>query len=439
MIFSRVISVVVLLSGVALALFGLLLDSILLDSQPGFSLPQLLIVAAGAGLAGLGWLLRRSTIRHRVIHDLRTNLGRIVLITLVTSVTVELALTVAGYSTYYPVELSKTNRKIVDWFGCDAEMGCLFRYDAARKACEAGELRGMFCVFNTQGFGDSDEFVASDELFQRNRVLVLGDSFTQGDGAELGLSYVDTIEKALPEVALWNLGIGGAGTNQALGSFDSIAPIMQPQLTILGFTVDNDFLENRQSMEKTLVLDKGKREGVDIWDLELEGRWGGLYEVDPLMMLEYSLSNRKPPPNELERLTGLTRLGSILLRSLDALSPLFEGIKWNEQVAVTRDLLQQLQAATAALDSHFLVLVIPGKEDFPAKRDTYTSTIDLLRELAIPYFEVFDKLHVVDDYEVHGAHWNNSGHGIVGDILAQCIEDFFAVGSLSACDRVVIP
>ncbi|MCY4147149.1 MAG: hypothetical protein OXE95_08470 [Chloroflexi bacterium] len=424
-----------IVAGVFVALFGLLLDRIFQSSNPGIRMPQLLIAALGAALALVGVASRGRL----PVAGLRANLGKIILITLVTLVMVEAALIVTGYSTYYPVDLPKTNRKIVDWFGCDAAMGCRFQYEAARDACEAGELRDMFCIFNTQGFADTDEFVASADLFQRNRTLVLGDSFTQGDGADVGFSYVATIEKTLPEIALWNLGINRSGTNQALASFRGIAPIMQPQLTILGFTVGNDFRDNRLTIEKAFALNKDNRPGADSWPLELEGRWGGLYEVEPLTLLVYSPTNISPPPNELERLTGLTRLGSILLRSLDALSPLFDGIKWNEQVAVTRGLLQQLQAAIAAMDSQMLVLIILSKEDFPTKTEKYTTAIGLMRELAIPYLEVFDRLQGLADYEVHGTHWNNSGHGKVGKLLSECIEDFFAAGSLSACDHVVRP
>ena len=438
MIFSRVISVVVLLSGVALALFGLLLDSILLDSQPGFSLPQLLIVAVGVGLAGFGWRLRRDRLRKRLARQLRANLGKAMLVALVTMVALELVLTLVGYSTYYPVELPVPNREIIDWFICDAQMGCRYQHEAARGACEAGELIGLHCVFNSLGFADSDEFVASADLAERHRVLVLGDSFSHGYSADVGFSYVATIEKALPEIVLWNLGIAGTGTNQALASFRGIAPIMQPHLTILGFYVGNDFVDNRLAIEKTIAHSRLDG-GVRTMDLVFEGRWGALYEVEPETMMRYRRSNVNPPPNELERIIGLTRLGSILLRSMDALCPLFDGVRFAAQVEVTSDLLQALQAETDAMDSQLLVLVIPEKEDFSTKTDKYTTAIDLMRQSSIPYLEVINSLQVMDDYSDIDWHWNNSGHRVVGDILAECIEAFFAAGSLSACDRVVLP
>ena len=436
---SQLLGAMVFLAGVALALFALLLDFILVRSEPGIGLPQLLIAALGLALAGLGWRLRYDSFRERLARKLRAHLGKSALIALLTIFVLELSLVLVGYPTYYPVESPETYLEIVDWFGCDAQMGCRYQHEAARNACEAGELEGLHCLFNTLGFADSDEFVASADLARRNRVLVMGDSFAQGFNADAGFSFVATIENELPEIALWNLGMAATSTNQALASFIGIAPIMRPQLALLGFYVGNDFIGNRWAFDKWIAHNQGGRKTVRSINMVLEGRWGRLYEVEPMTLLGYSHINVNPPPNELERLVGLTRLGAILLRSMDALSPLFDGLKWHARVAATRDVLRQLQAATVELDSQLLVMVIPAKADFPTKTEKYMAAIDLMRELAIPYLEVIDRLQVIDDYHEYDLHWNNSGHGIVGDFLAECIEAFFAAGSLSACDRVVLP
>ncbi len=426
-------------AGLFLAVFGLLLDYILPSSNPDIGLPQLLIALLGVALAFVGWLLRRENFRKRLAHQLRANLGKSLLIALGTIVALELALVLVGYPTYYPIEPPETYWEIVDWFGCDAKLGCRYQYEAARDACDADRLAGLHCVFNSLGFADSDEFVASADLAQRNRVLALGDSFSQGYSADVGFSYIATIEKTLPEIALWNLGIAATSTNQALASFGGIAPIMQPQLTLLGFYVGNDFISNRWAIDKWVAHNQGGRKVVRSMSLVLEGRWGRLYEVEPAILLGYSHINVNPPPNELERLIGLTRLGAILLRSMDALSPYFDGVIWNARVAATRDILQQLQAATAAMNSEFLVLLIPTSEDFATLTKEFIMAIDLMGELGIAYLNPYDALEVPADYEESGVHWNNSGHRKVGEILAACIENYFAAGSLSACDQVVTP
>ena len=187
-------------AGLFLALFGLLLDYILPSSNPGINLPQLLVAAAGAGLALMGWQLRRDKFRVWLAQQLGDNLLKAAVITIITLLCVEFALVLTGIATYYPTELPQTSKRIVDWWFCDEQQGCRFNPDAAQAACERGELLGRYCVFNSMGYADSDEFIATDDLMQQDRVLVLGDSWTHGLNADVGHSYVETIERLLPEL-----------------------------------------------------------------------------------------------------------------------------------------------------------------------------------------------------------------------------------------------
>ena len=169
------------------------------------------------------------------------------------------------------------------------------------------------------------------------------------------------------------------------------------------------------------------------------GRWGGLYETDPHSALAYRLHNSAPPPNEFERLVGLTRLGTLLLRGLDSLRPLFDEQIWRAQVDITRDVLRQLRDESKAADSELLVLVIRSIEDYPSPGKHVLMGLNLLEELRIPYLEVPDLINIQDHFPVDMGHWNNSGHRIVGELLTECIDAFFAAGSLAACDSVILP
>ena len=235
-------------AGAALALTGILLDVISPTSSPGISLPQILITALGAVMAVAGWLLRSERVRQRLWTVLRANLKPIVIVTLVTFLCIEIALALTGRATYYPAILPESDRQPVDWWGCD-EIGCRYVVDAATRACESGVLTARHCIFNSLGFADNDEFVAADHLDERDRILFLGDSFTQGFTADVGKSFVETVELAMPDAAIWNLGATGSGTNQALASFRAIAPIMRPKLTVLGFLPFNDFTDNQLPLD----------------------------------------------------------------------------------------------------------------------------------------------------------------------------------------------
>ena len=424
--------------GLFLAIFGLLLDIVFANSSPGFSLPQLLVVTAGIGLASAGWLLRRDNFRKRLARQLIANWPKVLVITLITLFILEIGLGQLDFSTYYPADLPEVTAQVAAEKPC-GEHGCRIIPQLSKQACAIlTRVPPRFCIVNALGFHDTDKFVAGADLAQRDRILFLGDSFTHGFSADLGRSFVETVENTMPDMTIWNLGIGGLGTEHALYSFRGIAPIMQPQLTILGFFSDNDFYDNQFRNESRVAL-LTEEKFAPLLNTELRGRWGGNYSPDPELILQYRPHDIYPPPNELERLIGLTRLGTLVLRSLDAFNQAIGTSQLPLAAHITRDYLAQLRDEAAAHNSQFLILLIPAKPDFVALSDEYKAALALLRELRIPHMEVLGQLDVIDDYQEHEDHWNNSGHGKVGALLAECIEAFFAVGNLSACERVVLP
>ena len=90
------------------------------------------------------------------------------------------------------------------------------------KACETGMMSGRYCIVNAQGFHDTQDFVYSPALDEQTRILVLGDSFTFGEDADIGASYVEILEAGGPGRVVWNTGIFGVGTNQALAGFSNV-------------------------------------------------------------------------------------------------------------------------------------------------------------------------------------------------------------------------
>ena len=437
MTLARVMSALTMLAGLAIALLGLSLDSILPGGQPGLGLPQLLIVAAGVALAAFGWRLRDGALAS-LVAQLRDNWLKIVLITVITLLCLEIALTLAGLSTYYPVELLPFDGEMVKFGECN-QSGCRPYVELRREMCAQGfDFSPRLCLVNESGYYDADEFVATPDLALRERVMFLGDSFTHGFAADMGYSYVETVERLLPDAAVWNLGVQGTGTIQALGAFRRIAPVMQPQLTILGFYPYNDYWDNQRGTIPTQTAILGK-ETIHV-AAELLDRFGNVYEPDPMAYLRYRRHRLKPPPNELERLAGLTRLGALTLRGLDFFGQATGLYKQRLDVDATRKPLRELKAEVARQGSQFLALVIPDVDDFDAPTELYTTSIGLMRELGVPYLELLDELDPQLAYSIMpDRHWHNYGHGKVGEIVAECVEAFFAAGSLTACDKVALP
>lgn len=426
-----------IVAGMCLAGLGLLLDFVFLSSQPGIGLPQFLVLALGLGIAGEGVLLLRDQSRERLANQLRANLSKCSVITMLTLIILELTLTMSGLGTYFVTDLPPFNGKVLYWYECDRESGCRFDPEMVIASCERGELVGRRCAINRDGFRDDDEFIAPPADIE-HRVLLLGDSFTHGFTADLGKAFPELLDEELSEALVWNAGYTGNGTNGALASFKAFAPRLQPQLTLLGFYTGNDFSDNLHPPDgwMRVEMEDGLHKSVRRYSFD---RLGNPLKLDLETTLHYH-ARRKPAPNNLvEKVLGSTRLGTLLLRALDRLGEIVVGTDQQRQNRLTRMYLENLQEAVAANDSQLLALIVPSIKDMTKPSVDYMAAVALMRELAIPHIEVRDLLGADTDYHERDPHWNNSGHGVVGALLSECIEAFFAAGSLSACERVVIP
>lgn len=422
-----------LIVGVLIAIIGAGSDYLLPSASPGLNLPQLLIIVAGLAIAFGALRLSRASAVSRRSGRFPATLLKAVLITLATLILLELVLAVWGRPTYYPRQMPERNVREIPWGICD-ELGCRKQYEAVLDACAAGYLTGIRCVINRDGFGDTDEFVVAEDFEQRDRILIMGDSYTRGFHADVGMSYVDRLEAEMPEAVVWNVAEPGTATNQALLSFAGIAPRLKPQLSILGFYM-NDFPENLVPKEMSLRLidDEGIQYFVSRYESD---RWGNPVELPEDLVNAYLAVGAKPPASELERLLGTTHLGTLALRTLDyVLSIDGEDLSFERQKRVTREYLAQLRDDIAAMDSQFLVLLIPRQADVDDPGTPYQTAIQLFEELRIPYIEARQVLEAAD----YTGHWSTGGHQKVGAYLSDCVLAYFANGNLADCQNVIMP
>ena len=426
--------------GVLVAAFGLAVDAILPGSSPGFNLPQILIIAAGALLAVGSRRLRRDGLPRWLGGAARKNLARGFAVAIVTLLALEIILTALGAPTYYPTELSEAPLEQASWWTCD-ELGCRFVYDAVVSACDSGILSERACIVNRQGFADRDEFAIDERADGRRRILMLGDSFTQGYSADVGHSFVERLEADLPDALVWNAGIGGTGSNQAVATFAGLGPLFKPHLTVLGF-FSNDFHDNLFPLDSKLRFTNadGSIEAVRYYVLDQNGKPVRLELTAGLVA--FARAGKLPIPNELERLLGNTRLGSLLLQ-------LKQRIEWTtvsndphfvRATALTREYMSALQENAASVGSELLVLVIPFRPDLTPPAGRYETLIEILHDLEIAYLDPSDIILAPGDFAAHpDVHWNNSGHQKVGALLSQCIKAFNEGGALANCPHVTAP
>ena len=425
--------------GILMALFGIGLD-VLPGTNPGLNLPQALLIIAGLALALAAFRLRSADVRRRVLGNAGKYFAPGLLIAFVTFLVLEFVLVAIGISTYFPPEIPETIFDPVSWWGCD-EAGCHYIYDEIVAACENGELSGRRCIVNRQGFHDTQDFAAGDDFDGRMRILMLGDSFTFGASAEVGSSYVETVEANFPQSVVWNAGIPASGTNQALASFQAAAPVLQPQLTILGF-YSNDFYDNLMPMDSWLwgVNWLNKRFAIRRYRID---HLGNAIKLDN-RALYYRMHNVDPPANEMERLIGITRLGSLALHLIDAVREyLFSDscdLCFERQVNATRDYLKTLRDSAVEQDTALLVLLIPHRNDIDVPSRLYRTVVQLMKELGIPWLDPVHALDAELDYAPKpDVHWNNAGHQKIGAVLSDCIEAFQIRQSLADCEEVEMP
>lgn len=365
-------------------------------------------------------------------------IGTSLLIALITLAVLEAMLTAAGLQTYYPAHLPVEDVSISSWWRCDAP-GCHYVYDAVMSACEGGELTGRPCLVNRQGFPDADDFVAADSYEGEPRMLILGDSFAFGMQADIGESFVETLEAAMPESLIWNAAVPGAGTNQAIATFNVYGPMLRPQVTLLAFFT-NDLDDNLLPIDSWLnaVGADGKAINVRKYLVE-EGE--NVIELDLRSMQLLTLFGKALPENELEYRLGSTRLGTIVLRLIDSLeADSIQHERYDRRKEITRAYLQELRDLVSESDSAFLVMLIPGPEDIANPGLRYTIAAHLLSELEIPYLEPRSMLDRAADYAPPpDIHWSNSGHQKVGALLSECIKSILKHGNPTDCEHIVLP
>ena len=425
---------VLIATGILIALFGIGVDYLLPNASPGINLVQLLIIVSGLALSICAWLLRRPEIRRKYAGAKSKSIAVASIVTLLTLVALELVLSVAGMSTYFPVPVPDPAVRQATWTICD-EPGCHYDQDQVRMACDDQIISGRVCTVNRQGYADSQDFVPPDEFDDSVRILALGDSTTFGSSADLGKSYVNYIESQVLENIIWNVGISGTGTNQAIAAFKWFAPQLRPQLTTLGFDM-NDYNDNMLPIDSWLrvVTPEGRQQSLRTHRFDL---FGNVYGYDTDTALRYIWRPTGPPRNGFEHALGVTRLGTLLLRLRDGVGPTVGALQ-AKQISTTRVYLEELRDLTIAHDSDLLVLVMASRHDFDEPRALHVTSLELLEELGIPYLNSRDVLDVTADYAgPPDGHWNTAGHQKVGRYLSDCIDVYMETRSLFDCDNVV--
>lgn len=400
---------------IGLAFLGELLPS----TQAGIGAGQIFIITIGA------FMMVASFIRWRI--------GGALFTMIISIFALEVVLRVAGYAPNYTPQIVAESRQPIQYSDghiCNPQMGCRLNPNAPRDEafCANPTLpEQRQCIINAQGFYSNTDYIAQDLPSNGYRILTLGDSFTWGASASIGNGWVETLQKGLgQEASIWNVGIAGSATGQAIASAKEFIPLMQPDLVILGF-FENDFFENLYPLDNIVRL-RVRDKDVFVYGYSLDS------EFNPTQLSEQNLFFRAigqpASQNELEILLRQTSLGALGVNVLNNLvnRPIRDSNE--ESVQRTRAYLAELNQTVESLGSRLVVLSIPSLNDYPTPSRTLNDFRGIASEVGLEVIDVYSLLNDTHYKPSPEGHWTDEGHLIAGAKVTECVRVLINNGEL---------
>jgi hypothetical protein len=101
-------------------------------------------------------------------------------------------------------------------------------------------LDGGFYLLRTNAAGMRDDPNYSHSIApSKKRIVVLGDSYTAGDGVSNGERYSDVLERLHPHLEVLNFGLSNTGTDQQLLVFETMARAYDADAYVFAVLVEN--------------------------------------------------------------------------------------------------------------------------------------------------------------------------------------------------------
>jgi lysophospholipase L1-like esterase len=261
---------------------------------------------------------------------------------------------------------------------------------------------------SSQALRDDEYPVARNE---KQRMVVLGDSYAWGFGVEQDERFSEIIEDRNPDWEIINAGVSGYGTDQELIYLEETGINFKPDVVLLLF-YENDYGNN----------------------VNKEQYW---HNKPYYLVVDESLQlNNVPVPNAQAKqlidrfLLGRTCLGRKLYTSSYRIQSMLGTLPTTEQrlaqfatgqdeFDLTGRLLLEINRICQANSSKFVLVSIPMNQ----KKRSYLET--LANSKSIPYLAL-DKVFAATKKSVtfpHDSHWNPAGHALAADAMEAYLKD----------------
>lgn len=235
------------------------------------------------------------------------------------------------------------------------------------------------------------------ELDGRLRVLVLGDSYTFGEGVQEGERFTDYLQEMEPGWRVDNIGIPGYGPDLMLFALEAVIPVARPDVVVV-----------------VLFFDDFRR---------VRPRFSGLGYANPRLQLEEGrlVEVEFPKPKPWERSHLYNALQITLSGRINMRAPLTQE-EWALNEAIQDSLIALIEAHGATP----MYAYLSGPWTIPAQQRRRDWMEHIAAELGVAYVDLTDPIQSADVPQVYlpdNGHYGPAGHGIVADSLHTFMLD----------------
>ncbi len=286
------------------------------------------------------------------------------------------------------------------------------------------------------------------------RILVLGDSFTEGYGVEADETFSKQLEQLLPakvgvSVEVINAGMRGTSTDQQLLYLTNQGMKFHPDLVLLAF-VRGD--ENNTPIAGNMGAKRYFKPFFQLQGdrLELSGVPVPPPDVSTITNDRFEPWKSKLRPLAVYRWTQAALLGSNLRARLVAW-----GVVKAKQVETSREtaddelafgpeawqveekLLSQIKSQAEEHGAHFALFLAAGKQLYEKRLG------DISRQLNIPFMDLSNQPEFAvgvanGNYRLHfDGHWNAQGHRAAAELLLPFVAD--QIKAMHGADYAIKP
>jgi hypothetical protein len=313
------------------------------------------------------------------------------------------------------------------------------------------EALGYTRFTEPHGFTDTKDFY--DDWSDSTRILVLGDSFTEGKHADPGKGFIDLLGGYYKDrnVIFFNTAVSGYGQNNQLAVLKEYGDAIKPHLVLLCFYAGNDFLDNLTPLDRFTAFTDYYWVHNYYVRLAADGPKVRRRTRDEVFLIYQQLIGNElvdtgdPSLKAYLKRTIFyrTRLGSLVWQAARRAKEIVtRAVNRNAQerrkkiftdyhedyfYTTTKEYVSAIQAYARQIGAPLHVFIIPayygpGK---PLDETTfYRWAVSLCEELSLPHTDPCAAL-TPDQYTGKGGgHWDNEGHASVYRALREYLDTF---------------